>query len=52
MKFKVYNRGGNMKDALMVFNADSLELAIDFASQIKKMEIEKFLEIFVVKEVK
>jgi hypothetical protein len=52
MKFKVYNKGGSMKDALMSFDADSLERAIDFASQIKKMSIDSFLKIFVVKEVK
>ena len=38
MKFKVYNKNGEQKDALMVFNADNLERAIDFASQIKKMD--------------
>lgn len=52
MKFKVYNKMGDMKDALMSFDADSLERAIDFASQIKKMSIDSFLKIFVVKEVK
>jgi len=52
MKYKVYNKTGEMKDALMTFNADSLERAIDFASQIKKMSIDSFLKIFIVKEVK
>ncbi len=51
MKYKVYNKNGEQKDALMVFSADSLERAIIFASQIKKLTPEKFLEIFVVKKV-
>ena len=52
MKYKVYNKNGKFKDALMTFDADSLERAIDFASQIKKMSIDSFLKIFVVKKEK
>tara|TARA_R110002074_G_scaffold163213_1_gene322169 strand:- start:237 stop:407 length:171 start_codon:yes stop_codon:yes gene_type:complete len=56
MKFNVYNKSNkrdNLKaDVVMTFNADNLERAIDFASQIKKMEIKDFLKIFVVKEIK
>ena len=52
MKFNVYNKNGELKDALMTFDADSLETAIDFASQIKKMSINVFLTIFVVKKAK
>ena len=55
MKFNVYNKSNkidNLKaDVVMTFDADNLETAIDFASQIKKMEIKDFLKIFVVKEI-
>lgn len=51
MKFKAYNKGES-KEALMTFDADSLEKAINYASQIKKMDVDKFLKLFVVKEIK
>ena len=52
MKFNVYNKNGKLKDVLMTFDADSLERAIDFASQIKQMSVDIFLTIFVVKKAK
>ena len=52
MRFNVYNKNGKLKDALMTFDADSLERAIDFASQIKQMNVDSFLKIFVVKKAK
>jgi len=54
MRFNVYNKNEketNLKDVVMTFNADSLERAIKFASEIKKMDIDDFLKIFIVKEV-
>jgi len=52
MIYKVYPLKSNSKDALMTFNADSLERAIIFASQIKKLSKEEFLKLFRVEKAK
>tara|TARA_R110001606_G_C15181332_1_gene629391 strand:- start:574 stop:735 length:162 start_codon:yes stop_codon:yes gene_type:complete len=51
MKFKVYNKNSEEKDVIMLFNADSIERAIAFASGIKQMDTKQFLKIFKVVEV-
>ena len=46
MTYKVYPKKSDSKDVIMTFNADSLERAILFASQIKKLSKEEFLKLF------
>jgi len=51
MKYNVYNKN-TYTDVIMTFNADSLTRAIEFASQIKNLDIEKFKKLFTVRESK
>ena len=51
MKYKVYNKYGNQKDVIMTLNTINLERAIEYASSIKKISEEKFIKLFIVKEV-
>ena len=46
MIYKVYPKNSDNKDAIMTFNADNLERAIAFASEIKKLSIEEFSKLF------
>jgi len=48
MTYKVYPK--KSKEIIMTFDADSLERAIIFASQIKQLSKEEFLKLFTVKE--
>tara|TARA_B100000780_G_C20886329_1_gene352717 strand:- start:186 stop:341 length:156 start_codon:yes stop_codon:yes gene_type:complete len=50
MKYKVYNKNGEDNDAIMKFEAVNLDRAIEYASQIKRLSLKKFLKLFIVKE--
>ena len=50
MKFNVYQKNNNSKDIVMKLEAADLKMAISHASQIKKLNINLFLELFEVEE--
>lgn len=49
MKFNVYQKN-NSKDIVIKLEATNLNSAINLASQIKKLEVKVFLELFKVEE--
>jgi len=48
MKFKVYIKESKSRDVIMTLESASLTSAIDYASQIKKLDRKSFTDLFTV----
>tara|TARA_R110000803_G_scaffold75394_1_gene139754 strand:+ start:888 stop:1043 length:156 start_codon:yes stop_codon:yes gene_type:complete len=48
MRFKIYQKGSIGKDIIMKFESFNMQTAIEHASQVKKLNKEIFLKLFVV----
>ena len=51
MKFKLYSKIDKTKEAITIITSETLQDAIDKASQIKNLSLDKFNELFGVEKI-
>tara|TARA_Y100000389_G_C17294490_1_gene429741 strand:+ start:236 stop:391 length:156 start_codon:yes stop_codon:yes gene_type:complete len=51
MRYKFFSKNSKSEDAISKVNASSIEQAYTYFAAIKKMEVDKFKKLFVVKEI-